>query len=212
MSLIPWEWRGQISYAQAWAEQRQRRAAIIAHQAEEVIWLLEHPQGVITTGRRPIASLPTSAQLATHGLELHQTERGGLATWHGPGQLMAYLMIRSQERGLGVRRMVCLVEQAILHWLETEGIRAQRRPGYPGIWVGTDKICAIGLHFRRGVSMHGLALNLCPRFDGYDLIEPCGITDGGLTSVEVLTGQSRPMCDVAAELGAHLAETLSGRS
>ena len=60
--------------------------------------------------------------------------------------------------------------------------------------------------------MHGLALNLCPRFDGYDLIEPCGITDGGLTSVEVLTGQSRPMCDVAAELGAHLAETLSGRS
>ena len=63
MSLIPWEWRGQISYAQAWAEQRQRRAAIIAHQAEEVIWLLEHPTGVITTGRRPIASLPTRAQL-----------------------------------------------------------------------------------------------------------------------------------------------------
>ena len=209
---LSWNWRGQVPYAQAWAEQRSRREAIIARQADEVIWLLEHPVGVITTGRRPISVLPTNDQLADHGLELHRTERGGLATWHGPGQLMAYLLIRAQERGLGVRRMVCLVEEAIINWLDKEGIQAQRRDGYPGIWVGTDKICALGLHFRRGVSMHGLSLNLSPSFEGYDLIEPCGITDGGITSVELLTGQSRPMVDIATEIGTSLVHTLPGLS
>ena len=148
-----------------WRNSAKQREAILAGRADEVIWLLEHPVGVITTGRRPISVLPTNVQLAERGMELHRTERGGLATWHGPGQLMAYLMIRAQERGLGVRRMVCLVEGVIIDWLGIEGIQAQRRVGYPGIWVGTDKICALGLHFRRGVSMHGLAINLCPSFE-----------------------------------------------
>jgi len=210
VSPIPWEWRGRLSYAQAWQEQRDRREGIIAGRETEIIWLLEHDPPVITTGKRGVENLPSPAQLKARGIEFYQTERGGLATWHGPGQLMAYLLVRAGSRGLGVRGMVCAVENAIIQWLQTQGVDASRRSGHPGIWSGGDKICALGLHFRRGVSMHGLALNLCPDLAQFELIDPCGITDAGVTSLEELTGTRLPACEVAPQLGEHLARALSG--
>ncbi len=182
-------WQGRIRYHWAWELQNLRRDAIIAGRADEAFWLLEH-DSVITTGRRAVDDLPSAAVLADRGIDSHHTERGGLATWHGPGQLVGYLMLDLPRRGLKVRELVCAVEAGIIDWLHGAGIEAHRRSGYPGVWVGKNKLCAVGMHFRRGVSMHGFALNLTPSLDAYEWFTPCGITDGGVTTVAIERGDA----------------------
>lgn len=183
---LGWAWLGRVPYAEALQAQRDRREAILAGQAPEILWALEHAP-VLTTGRRAPAGLPDRAALASRGVDLHETERGGLATWHGPGQLVVYALIDAGRRGLGVRGLVTALEQGVITWLGAQGLPAGRREGYPGVWVqgtspaGLDKICAVGLHFRRGVSMHGLALNLTADLGAYRWFTPCGITDAGVT-------------------------------
>ncbi len=172
-------WRGRMGYAAARDEQLAHRAAILAGHAPEEVWLLEH-EPVVTTGRRRVEGLDPSAL----GCEVIATERGGLATWHGPGQLVGYLLVNVGARGGGVRSTVTAVERGVAAWLAGQGITAGPREGFPGVWVGDDKICAVGMHFRRGVSMHGFALNLCPDLEPFTRFVPCGVTDAGVTSVE----------------------------
>jgi len=187
--IVP-EWLGALPYAEALARQRERRAAVLAGEAPEALWLLEHDPPVVTVGRRPAPGNPTAEALSADGIDFHRTERGGLATWHGPGQLVAYFIVDVFKRRLGVKGMVAAVEDGVICWLAEQGVGASRRAGYPGVWVGKGKICALGFHFRRGVSMHGIALNLCPDLDaGFGRIFPCGIDDGGVTSLERVTGQ-----------------------
>ena len=203
------EWLGRLAYADALEKQRARRDAVLAGEAPEVIWLLEHDPPVVTVGRRPAPGTPTASFLLSRGTDYARIERGGLATWHGPGQLVAYLIVDAGTRRLGVRRLVAAVESAVIVWLQGEGIVAGLRPGYPGVWVGEDKICALGFHFRRGVSMHGLALNLCPDLaSGFGLIVPCGVSDGGVTSLERLTGRRLMPADAWESLGVLLCEKL----
>lgn len=172
-------WLGRVPYREALRRQRERREAVLAGAAPEAFWLLEHDP-VVTTGRRDAGAIDASA-LAAAGIDLVATERGGLATWHGPGQLVGYLIVDLHRRHLHVRTLVTAVEQGLIDWLDAQGVSAGRRGGYPGVWVGPDKIAALGLHFRRGVSLHGFALNLTNDFDGFARIVPCGITDGGVT-------------------------------
>ena len=200
-------WLGRVPYRQALQAQRTRRAAIIAGEAAEAIWLLEHDP-VVTHGRRAAPGTPSPQALAALGVDFLQTERGGLATWHGPGQLVAYLLIATQRRRIRVRELVCAAESGVIDWLAAQGVAAARRTGRPGVWVGRDKICAIGLHFSRGVSMHGVALNLCPDLSGFGLITPCGITDGGVTSLAKLIGTSPTPEQAAPSLGAALCAAL----
>ncbi len=169
---------------------------MIAGGGGECLALLEHAP-VITVGRRPAAGTPSAEELARHGVELHRTERGGLATWHGPGQLVGYLILDVRSRGLGAKGLVHRVEEGLIAWLDDQGIAGVRRCGYPGVWVGPDKIAAIGFHFRRGVSLHGFALNLSPSLSGFNLILPCGIRDGGVTSLGRLRGSSPCPADTA---------------
>lgn len=184
------EWLGALPYHEALRRQRARRDAVLAGEAPEALWLLEHDPPVVTVGRRPAPGNPSAEALAAHGIDFAQTERGGLATWHGPGQLVAYFIVDAVGRKIGVRHMVARVEEAVIDWLAGRGVEAGRRAGYPGVWVGTDKICALGFHFRRGVSMHGLALNLCPDLAaGFGRILPCGIEDAGVTSLERIIGE-----------------------
>ena len=180
------EWLGRVRYREAHDRQLARRRAIIEGTADEAFWLLEH-EPVITTGRRVVDLDEESLRDA--GIDVVRTERGGLATWHGPGQLAGYVLIDLKAHGLMVRTMVAALEQGLIDWLGTEGVTADRRQGFPGVWVGADKIAALGLHFSRGVSMHGFALNLCPSLDGFARIVPCGITDGGVTTFERVTGR-----------------------
>lgn len=180
------EWLGRVRYAEARDRQLARRRAILSGAAEEAFWLLEH-EPVVTTGRR-VVDLDEEA-LRAAGIDVVRTERGGLATWHGPGQLVGYVLIDIKAHGLMVRTMVAALEQGLIDWLASEGVAADRRAGFPGVWAGNDKIAALGLHFSRGVSMHGFALNLCPSLDGFARIVPCGITDGGVTTFERVTGR-----------------------
>jgi len=187
---VPWEWWGVgVPYSVAHARQHARREGVIAGRGGECLALLEH-RPVVTTGRRPAPGTPSPDFLASRGIDHHQTERGGLATWHGPGQLVGYLVLDLRARGLGPKALVQGVEQGLMDWLAAQGLAPARRCGWPGVWLGVDKVAAVGFHFRRGVSLHGFALNLNPSLDGFGLIVPCGIEDGGVTTVASHRGET----------------------
>lgn len=195
------QWLGRLGYGWALRLQRARREGVIAHGAPEAIWLLEHDP-VITTGLRGVDDLPAPEVLHARGIALHRVERGGLATWHGPGQLVGYLIIDLGRRGLRVKDVIAGVEDGVIAWLASVGVTAGRRDGFPGVWCGSDKICAIGMHFRRGVSLHGFALNLDPDLSGFGLIVPCGIRDGGVTTVRRQLGRNIDLETCAEAVGA----------
>ena len=207
MTALGWEWHGRVPYGPALDAQRARRRQVLAGEAAEVIWLLEHPP-VVTTGRRPAPGVPSAGDLAARGVELYAVERGGLATWHGPGQLVAYVIVEAGERGLGAKGLVVALEDATIAWLATQGLASGRRQGHPGVWVGKTKICALGLHFSRGVSMHGLALNLQPDLSGFGLIVPCGIVDGEVGSLQSLTGGAPNVEEASKTLGPMLVQAI----
>lgn len=200
------QWLGRLRYGWAWKLQHLRRNAVIAGLAPEACWLLEHDP-VVTTGRRAVADLDGPA-LRSHGIDVHATERGGLATWHGPGQLVGYLIVNIDARGIKVREAIHGIEQGLIDALLAWDVHAVRRAAYPGVWVGHDKIAAIGIHVSRGVTMHGFALNLIPDLGGFGQITPCGITDGGVTTLERITGLYVQPEDAAFGVGASVLRAL----
>jgi len=194
------QWLGRLGYAWAWRLQHLRREAIVAGTAPEAHWLLEHPS-VITTGRREVAQLPSREELARRGTEVVHTERGGLATWHGPGQLVGYLMLDLGRRQVAVPALVGAVEAGLIEWLQARGVDAGCRAGAPGVWVGSNKIASLGFHIRHHVTMHGFALNLCPDLSGFDGFVPCGVAGAGVTSVLQATGRRLQPHSVAEDVG-----------
>lgn len=200
-------WRGTLRYAETLDEQRRYRDGVAARAEPEALWGLEHTP-VITTGRRDAAV--DAARVRAAGYDLVATERGGLATCHEPGQLVGYLFVDAST--LGVRRLVAGIEAGVIAYLASLGIPAGLREGYPGVWVGAEKVAAIGLHVSRGVTMHGLALNLRNDLRGFSLITPCGITDGGVTSVLRLRGQAPSPEEAWPRLADRLLEALGRRS
>ncbi len=185
---LPWEWWGEgVPYARALSRQRRRREEVISGESTECLALLEHTS-VITVGRRPAPGTPSAQVLAAAGIDHCQTERGGLATWHGPGQLVGYLILDVRGRGIGVKGLVAGVESGLMDWLSSHGLCPTRRCGFPGVWIESQKIAALGFHFRRGVSMHGFALNLNPSLEGFKRINPCGLAGVEMTSMATLLG------------------------
>jgi lipoyl(octanoyl) transferase len=188
---LEWTWLGRVPYREAWEAQRLRREAVIAGAAPPVLWLLEHDP-VVTEGRRPTEGGLAPEALHRLGIDHVRTERGGLATYHGPGQLVGYLICPLQHFSQTVKGTVARLEDGLVAWLASLGVRAGRRPAYRGVWVDHDKIAALGLHFRQGVSMHGFALNCTVDLEPFRFIVPCGITDGGVTSLARLLGEAAP--------------------
>lgn len=129
-------------------------------------------------------------------------ERGGLATVHVPGQLVGYLIVNAGARGIAVRGVVEGIEAGLIAWLSGQGIVAERRHGAPGVWCGDAKIAAVGLHFRRGVSLHGFALNLAPDLACFDWIVPCGLAGSPVTSIAALRGLRLAPASVADAVAA----------
>ena len=160
-------------------------AAIRNGDAGEEVWLLEH-HSVLTGGT---SSKPEDL-MNPGGIPVHRTGRGGQWTWHGPGQRVAYLMLDLQRRQPDVRAYVHALEGWIIDVLASFGIDGQRRDGHPGIWVDgdgrMDKVAAIGVRISRWVTWHGIAVNLDPSMDGFGAIIPCGVRDGGVTSLRQL--------------------------
>lgn len=188
------QWLGRLGYRWAWQLQQDRRQAVIAGRAPEAFWLLEHP-AVITLGRRGGAVLPLARDPVV------RVERGGLATWHGPGQLVGYLILDLGSRGVGIRATVHAIEQGLIDWLGGHGVVAVRRAGFPGVWCDGAKIGAVGLHVRRSVTMHGFALNIHNDLSRFDQIVPCGIADGGVTSLQHQVGGAPALHDIASSVG-----------
>ena len=160
-------------------------AAIRNGGAGEEVWLLEH-HSVLTGGT---SSRPEDL-MNPGGIPVHRTGRGGQWTWHGPGQRVAYVMLDLQRRQPDVRAYVHALEGWITDVLASFGIDGQRRDGHPGIWVDgdgrMDKVAAIGVRISRWVTWHGIAVNLNPSMDGFGAIIPCGVLDGGVTSLRRL--------------------------
>ena len=160
-------------------------AAIRNGGAGEEVWLLEH-HSVLTGGT---SSRPEDL-VNPGGIPVHRTGRGGQWTWHGPGQRVAYVMLDLQRRNPDVRAYVHALEGWIIDVLASFGIDGRRRDGHPGIWVDgdgrMDKVAAIGVRISRWVTWHGIAVNLDPSMDGFGAIIPCGVRDGGVTSLRRL--------------------------
>jgi lipoyl(octanoyl) transferase len=202
----PAEWRlsaGLVSYEAALAAMEARAAAILAGQAPELIWLLEHP---------PLYTSGTSArpeELLDAKFPVHATGRGGQFTYHGPGQRVVYLMLDLNRRAPDVRRYVATLEEWIIRTLAAFGVQGERREDRVGVWVRRpdkgdgceDKIAAIGIRLKRWVSLHGIALNVEPDLTHYAGILACGVSDAryGVTSLHDL-GVKAGMAEVDAAL------------
>ncbi|HXR26808.1 MAG TPA: lipoyl(octanoyl) transferase LipB [Candidatus Baltobacteraceae bacterium] len=182
-------WLGRVPYREAWAMQHELVAARAAGRIPDQLLLLEHPP-VLTLGRSadPAFVRVGPDELARRGLELIRTERGGEVTYHGPGQLVAYPILRLSERHLMVRPLVRLLEAAMRDTCAAFGVDGDRRDGFPGCWVDRAaamprKIGALGVRIERGVTYHGIALNVTVELAAFDLIEACGLPGVTVTSI-----------------------------
>ncbi len=176
---------GLRSYAEALSFQRGLAAARIAKRvAHDVLVLVEHPP-VITLGRSTKAGnlLATEALLAARGVELHEVERGGDVTFHGPGQLVGYPIVDLTEHKQDLHWYLRQVEDVIIRGVAPFGVVAERNPGKTGVWTNGRKLASIGVHARSWVTWHGFALNVTTDLGYFDLMVPCGIADVVMTSV-----------------------------
>jgi len=186
---------GRIPYDEAlkWQYEllEQRRSGEIC----DTLLLLEHPP-VLTTGRRDQAHnilVDTEAL----GVPVIRTNRGGEVTYHGPGQVVGYMIIDLAQFSRRVKQFVHNLEEVFVRVLDRHyGIRAERHDHHRGVWVGEDKITAIGLAIEREITMHGFAFNINTDLTHFDWIIPCGISDRGVTSLEKLTGKKWSLEDV----------------
>jgi lipoyl(octanoyl) transferase len=169
------------------------------------LWLLQHPP-VYTLGQ---AGRPEHV-LDPGGIPVVKIDRGGQVTYHGPGQLVAYLLLDLRRAGFGVKRLVHLLEQSVIDLLAGYGIECYARPDAPGVYVDGAKIAALGLRVRRGCSFHGLALNVDMDLEPFSRIDPCGYPGLAVTQIADLRG-SGDIGRVTEDLTAQLAILLGRR-
>jgi lipoyl(octanoyl) transferase len=219
-SALSAHWLGRIGYRDAWDLQKGLAMARAADRIGDQLLLLEHP-AVLTLGRGADEShvLAPPALLEARGIELLRVERGGEVTYHGPGQLVAYPILRLADRGLLLRPLVQALEGALADACAALGVVAGRREGHPGCWVDGDgplprKIGALGLRVERGVAYHGVALNVDVTLADFSLIDPCGMPGLRSTSITAelgrlaLTTSGATVSTAAAAFGAALARRL----
>jgi lipoate-protein ligase B len=206
--MLPLRWAlvPRLAYDAAAALQARLVAARLAG-APDCVLVTEH-EPVVTLGLRAgVADLLLSPEeLARRGIALRRVARGGLATYHGPGQLVVYPIV--DVRRLGVRRFVLLLEEAALAVAAAAGVRAVRRPGQPGAWVREAKVASIGIRVVRGVSSHGLAVNLTVDCTPFTWIRPCGMTAGSVASLDAVGGRRLEVAAAARVAIARLAAGL----
>jgi lipoyl(octanoyl) transferase len=194
--------RGLSPYRPLWDLQKRLWRERLEGRIPDTLLLLEHTP-VVTLGksaRREHLLAPVEA-LERAGIEVVPCDRGGDVTYHGPGQVTGYLVADLRELAQDVQLFVRGLEGVMIRVLRAYGVAAQRVPGLTGVWVGREKVGAIGVHLSRWVSTHGFAFNVAPDLRAYDLIVPCGIRDRGVTSMERLLGRRPDMEEVCRRLG-----------
>ena len=196
---------GLVDYEQAWHMQRTIHSQVAEGICPNTLLLLEHPS-VYTAGRRTLDS-----EKPTDGSPVIEVDRGGKITWHGPGQLVGYPIVKLAQ----LHELVGFVremERALINICEEFGIKATCVSGRTGVWVldeqGDRKIAAIGIRVAKGVTMHGFALNVCPDLNAFAQIIPCGILDADVTSMQKELGRSITVDEVAPIVERHIVESL----
>jgi lipoyl(octanoyl) transferase len=200
---------GLMPYAEALALQRELVEERRAGRIGDTLLLVEHPH-VLTLGVRGDGGrshiLAAADTLATRGVEVHETGRGGDVTYHGPGQLVGYPIIDLKPDRCDVHRYVRDLEQVLIRTVADFGIEAGRVEGLTGIWVGREKLAAIGVRIARWITSHGFALNVTTDLDYFSLIVPCGIADRGVTSMARLLGRPPDPSEVANRIAEHFSK------
>ncbi|MEO8531222.1 MAG: lipoyl(octanoyl) transferase LipB [Deltaproteobacteria bacterium] len=198
--MVEWEiTTGLVPYPDALLRMEARALAIAAGQADELVWLVEHPP-LYTAG----ASAKVVDLVDPERFPVFQTRRGGQYTYHGPGQRVVYVMLDLNRRGRDVRDFVCKMEAWVIATLDAFNVTGERRAGRVGVWVvqpggREDKIAAIGVQLKKWVSLHGISINVEPDLTHFDGIVPCGISEHGVTSLVGL-GLPVTMSDVDVAL------------
>ncbi|MFN2542209.1 MAG: lipoyl(octanoyl) transferase LipB [Chthoniobacterales bacterium] len=208
--LLEWRWLGRMNFADALALQEE----IVAKKREDrraadELLLLEH-EPVYTIGKTPDQSSLVNPAALPH--PLFTINRGGQATYHGPGQLMGYPIVDLRRCGQDLHRYLRWLEDVLIKTLAIFEIRAKTRPGLTGVWVEQRKIASIGVGVRHWITMHGFALNVCGDLTPFDQIVPCGIADVTMTSNEKEIGQiflPEEVSRRAAEIAYHSIADLS---
>jgi lipoyl(octanoyl) transferase len=197
-------WLGRVAYGDAWDLQHRVAAARADDRLGDQLILLEHDP-VLTLGRHADAShvRAPDADLDARGIAVVRVERGGEVTYHGPGQLVAYPIVRLVDRGLLLRPYVRALEAAMIATCAAAGVAAGRRDGHPGCWCDADgpaprKIGALGVRVERGVTYHGIALNVDTDLRDFALIDPCGMPDVVSTSIAAEAGRPGEAPDTVA--------------
>jgi lipoyl(octanoyl) transferase len=212
-------WLGRIAYREAWELQRRLAAERAGGLIVDQLLLLEHDP-VLTLGRHADDAhvLAGPVELARRGIEVLRVERGGEVTYHGPGQLVAYPIVALERLGLLLRPFVRALEGAMIDTCLAFGVAAGRRDGHPGCWCDPDgpeprKIGALGIRVERGVSYHGIALNVSVDLADFGLIDPCGMPGLRSTSIASETGEptARPSTTDVARAGRAFALALAAR-
>jgi lipoyl(octanoyl) transferase len=212
-------WLGRIGYRDAWDLQKQLAGARARDEIGDTLLLLEHPP-VLTLGRQSDEGhvLAPPRLLAERGIEVIRVERGGEVTYHGPGQLVAYVIVKLAARDMLLRPFVRALEGALVDTCASFAVVADRREGHPGCWVDPEgplprKIGALGIRIEKGVSYHGIALNISVDLRDFDLIDPCGMP--GLTSASVWSELGRrgesPTTESVAQAARAFAPAFAGR-
>jgi lipoyl(octanoyl) transferase len=178
---------GFMDYQEAWEVQLRTHRAVASGEAAPTLLLVEHPP-VITFGRKGGREhvMVSEDFLTSRGFSLYDIERGGDVTYHGPGQLVGYPIFPVGRR---VREFLRALEAALVAVLAGYGIESEGSEGYAGVWVGDDKVAAIGVAVKRDVSFHGFALNVHTDLSHFEYIVPCGLAGKGVTSLERLLGR-----------------------
>ena len=219
--VLRWAWLGTVSYSDAWDLQREialaRRSGALA---DDAVLLLEHPP-VFTMGRqgeaRHLGAGPDALRAA--GAEFLEVDRGGSVTFHGPGQLVAYPIVRlagvfpipGHPAHGDVDHYLRALEAGLIATAATYGVEVTRRPPYTGVWAGERKLGAIGVKLAGGVTTHGVALNVATDLSWFDRVTPCGIEGAGVASLASLGAPGHTPGEVAPMLAGGLARAFGSR-
>jgi lipoyl(octanoyl) transferase len=200
---------GTVEYERAWARQRELHAEVVAGAAPDTLLLLEHPP-VYTAGKRT-----EPHERPFDGTPVIDVDRGGKITWHGPGQLVGYPIVRLPDPA-DVVAHVRRLEAALIEVCAGVGLATERVEGRSGVWVRADsrgpdrKVAAIGVRVAKGVTMHGFALNCDPDMTAFSNMVPCGIADAGATSLSAELGRDVPVAEVIDAVEAAMRAVLTG--
>ena len=204
---LEWCYLGRVAYAEGVRLQEAVRQQVRAGSGPERLLLLEHPP-VYTLGRNAVEGevLADGEWLAARGIAVHESDRGGQATYHGPGQLVGYPVVNLSPDRRDVRRYVNDLCTVLVRTLAELGVDASARPSpHVGVWVGEEKIASLGVHLSRWITTHGFALNVTTDVSAFGGIVPCGLPGISLTSIERRTGTAWPLDEVARRLVPHFA-------